>query len=582
MNYYEYLGPEFFQDAFTVLSTIMLTITVIVPIFLMFILGFFPNMKNNITESNQISDGPNSNESESDIYVETEPIPVHLGERMKYYEKLSKKVSKIPSKYPFMIRIDGRAFSKYTQRLRTLSYKKHDLPYSPEFKRCMIMTAHNLLHEFRPATVYTHSDEITLIFPPAIGKDGNYIEHPHGGKVNKLISLIASFASTTFYDNILREMNVVYSEPKKYGSVSDQLVQPLKCGTVPTFDARLIIFPIDKDYEIANCIMWRSKGDCMRNFVAMFAEKYIGKKKIVRMTTMDRKKNLLACGIDLDGSNVDYSMKHGIFLKADSEKFRMRQSVTRFYSFRNFKFSENILIFLLEKDNIDIFDILTTESDMIEHDPYQALFDIPDYRISSPAPAEKSRLTAPATSSQFPTFGNLQSHAFATNAPITNLQFPQFENIQSNRSVPATGSQFMPFGNLQSNTFFANASTTGESTTGTSTTGTSITGVSATSVPTTGMPMTNIQFPFWNGNTKPNPFIFTKPNPFILNSGAEKSNLLEPVPFNFEKVSVKNEDLNLGKMIPTGEPIIIKKQKHPAHDKSHDSESEDQSSEESQ
>ncbi len=80
-------------------------------------------------------------------------IPVDLGERMKYYEKLCLGQDYVPPDHPFVLRLDGRAFSKYTKQFKTIAEKQYGLPYSPEFKRAMLLTTHDLLHEFNACTV---------------------------------------------------------------------------------------------------------------------------------------------------------------------------------------------------------------------------------------------------------------------------------------------------------------------------------------------------------------------------------------------------------------------------------------------
>jgi tRNA(His) 5'-end guanylyltransferase len=172
------------------------------------------------------------------------------------------------------VRIDGRAFSKITRVLKDTSFKEQGLPYSISFKRAMILTAHDLLHEFGASTAYTHSDEITLVFCVNKTANGNIVNHMFNGRKTKILTLIAGFASSTFTEHLRKELATESSDIfSPYQHVNLSLVTPNKCPTVPTFDARLIVFPSKKTYEIVNHMMWRSKGDCVRNFVSMYAEK---------------------------------------------------------------------------------------------------------------------------------------------------------------------------------------------------------------------------------------------------------------------------------------------------------------------
>ena len=96
-----------------------------------------------------------------------------------------------------------------------------------EFKRSMIMTAHDLLHQFHASTVYTYSDEITLIFPPVCMDANKNIflgKHLFNGKVNKLLSVIASYASVSFYKHISRELEIEYGIHRGHKTIYEQLI----------------------------------------------------------------------------------------------------------------------------------------------------------------------------------------------------------------------------------------------------------------------------------------------------------------------------------------------------------------------
>ena len=199
-----------------------------------------------------------------------EDLPISLDERIKYYEEMSQHITTIDPIQPYIVRLDGRSFSRFTKKYKT----NENVPYSIEFKKAMIQTCHDILHEFRPTTIYTHSDEITLIFKNAISDNGIIHKHLFGGRTFKIISLISSYASVRFNHN----MNITKNSSEFVGSVN--------VNQNPTFDARIIVFP--EEYEILNHMIWRSKGDCTRNFISMFAEKYISKKSIKHLKTNER------------------------------------------------------------------------------------------------------------------------------------------------------------------------------------------------------------------------------------------------------------------------------------------------------
>jgi tRNA(His) 5'-end guanylyltransferase len=316
-------------------------------------------------------------------------IPIELGERMKYYEEQSRKLETVPNNKPFIIRLDGRAFSNFTKKYKQISKKNMNLPYSKEFKHAMLLTANDLLQEFQCSTVYTHSDEITLIFNNK-NPESQYI---FDGKVYKLLSLIPSFASGSFmlhFSEELLENGIIFgdvnqnthththtnSEESNQNSRKERLTKKLiesnKLDSIPTFDARIIVFPPKMDYEIVNHMIWRSRGDCTRNFISLYAETYIGKKNILGMSNQERLEKLKEIGYDLNSDTIDYSLKHGTFLKYNSDN-----NEVEFYVFKNISFTNNIYTFLTEKRNYELPKEQETKLLMLvyNHMNYGELFD---------------------------------------------------------------------------------------------------------------------------------------------------------------------------------------------------------------
>lgn len=248
-----------------------------------------------------------------------------LDERMKYFEEQSKLFVSVPADMPYIVRLDGWSFSKFTTSLT-----KTNAPYLTEFKRAMIKTTMDLQKKFNASTAYTHSDEITLIFPrQVLTSNGTVSPHIFNGRSEKLLSIIPSFASVTFDRHLRNELTK--SGMNLYESI-------------PSFDARLLVFPAGLEYEIVNHMIWRSKGDCTRNFVSMYAEKYIGKKKIEGMPMVNRIAKLKDLGLDFnENGNIDFSLKHGVFIKSNGN------SDERYYVFKNLKYFDNMLDFLLSK-----------------------------------------------------------------------------------------------------------------------------------------------------------------------------------------------------------------------------------------
>lgn len=323
-------------------------------------------------------------------------IPVSLAERMKYYEDLSKTVIKVNSKQPFAVRLDGRAFSKFTKQFKKYSETHYNVPYSPEFKRAMLLTTHDIIHEYSASCGYTHSDEMTIIFSACVTENST---HNFDGKVIKILTTMSSFATERFNYYMTNEINILKEKLNECITnnydIIEHLSKPTKVMSVATFDARLIVFPIDKINEIGNLLLWRSKNDCSRNFVSMFAEKYIGKNKLESLNTSQRIEQLINkgyLGFTQDDENLDYSLKFGVFMKRNERSNKIlenqqneRKSIaTNFYVFKNLLYSSDFVNFLLEPKNYEQY-IVSDQMKVSCVKKYNTeninklLYDVPDY-----------------------------------------------------------------------------------------------------------------------------------------------------------------------------------------------------------
>ncbi|EFA78090.1 hypothetical protein PPL_08738 [Heterostelium album PN500] len=226
---------------------------------------------------------------------------VTLGDRMKQYE-VSMNTLHITDNTPFIIRLDGHGFSKFT--------KNFVKPWDIRVHNAMVETATVLMKEFNPTLVYTFSDEITLCFSSL--PDQEYQERliatqsqsllPYNGKVQKLITLAAGIASTTFYKVITSQTYDSATEPKLTQYLAESL---------PHFDAR--IFTLPDNQEIINNLVWRSVIDCKRNSISGLAQAHFPHKQIQGKGGKEMKSMLLAKGIDYYKEPMWY--RFGVFLK---------------------------------------------------------------------------------------------------------------------------------------------------------------------------------------------------------------------------------------------------------------------------
>ena len=99
---------------------------------------------------------------------------------MKEYEIYSD--LRVPVNSKIIIRLDGRSFHSFAQNMEL---KK---PYDDNFCRVMVNVSKELFEEFSPLFIYSFSDEISILLDNV----------PFNGRIEKMNSVIAGFASSSF------------------------------------------------------------------------------------------------------------------------------------------------------------------------------------------------------------------------------------------------------------------------------------------------------------------------------------------------------------------------------------------------
>lgn len=190
-----------------------------------------------------------------------------LGDRMKAYEaeETSRKVS--PT-LPMYARIDGRAFSTFTRDMAK--------PFDMAMLSAMAWTTRALVEKTHARIGYTQSDEISLVWAP----DGETL---FGGKVHKLTSILASFATSA----LMRAIHDSWPADRAL-DLSSRL---------PHFDAR--VFSLPSRTEAANAILWRAM-DAKKNAVSSAARTMFSAKKLHGKNQHDMREMMRGEGIDFD------------------------------------------------------------------------------------------------------------------------------------------------------------------------------------------------------------------------------------------------------------------------------------------
>lgn len=215
-----------------------------------------------------------------------------LGDEMKAFETASCN-SILDMSCPCIIRLDGHCFSKFT--------KGFQRPYDLRIHRSMVSTATDLLERFNAVTAYTESDEISLFFPPS---SGTSVSLPFNGRVQKLVSVTAGYASARFNRHMMAETFELEEVALK--ARVDQ------CSA--HFDARAFTLP-DAEHVTAYA-QWRAAHDCQRNSISMLAQAHFSPSYLHQVSSK-RMIQMLLDEAGVDWNNCPAFFKWGTFVKKE-------------------------------------------------------------------------------------------------------------------------------------------------------------------------------------------------------------------------------------------------------------------------
>ena len=240
--------------------------------------------------------------------VEVSKYSAPLDDRMKDYERVFTD-QKIDHSLPFVMRLDGHGFSKFTRGLHK--------PYDYNFQKIFAVTTMELMKEYKADLGYTHSDEITLLFYPKKTKNGDAWREPHfGGRIQKIISTAAAFCTMVFN----REGRKIYASLEEdYRLSADEPVKQVYYRIIEGsayFDCRM--FQLPTDAEMFSHMFWRSQIDCRRNHVFELSRRYYTKSELHGVGTKNRIEMLAAKGVNW--SQEPACFRRGAFFKRVPKK----------------------------------------------------------------------------------------------------------------------------------------------------------------------------------------------------------------------------------------------------------------------
>ena len=193
-------------------------------------------------------------------------------------EQEAEATRKVPKGQYMLARLDGRAFSAFTQPMKK--------PFDETFTNLMIETTKHVMHQLGANIAFTQSDEMTFCWWFPADSESDY---PFAGRLQKICSLSAALASTFFASKINWHVNTWIEEGLKgFDRILDQ---------PPLFDARVWGCQTD---EAAIAAFSERERDCQRNAVSMVAHAFISPKKLMNVSTRERLVILEAMGVNYD------------------------------------------------------------------------------------------------------------------------------------------------------------------------------------------------------------------------------------------------------------------------------------------
>lgn len=211
-----------------------------------------------------------------------------IGDRMKAYEQAYRQTL-LPNA-PYIARLDGRAFSNYTQKMK---FKK---PFDMIFVETMQEVTKSLMDKTQAILGYTQSDEITLVF-----KAENIV---FNGRVDKICSTFASMATLLFTVKLTETIKKHIDDKETQEEMINNSLSFL-----PTFDCR--VFSVPSKREALNAVVWR-EFDAVKNSIQMLAQSLFSHKSLQNLNSKQLQYKMLT-EKEVNWNDLDLVLKRGTY-----------------------------------------------------------------------------------------------------------------------------------------------------------------------------------------------------------------------------------------------------------------------------
>lgn len=211
----------------------------------------------------------------------TRRLPEHINRELRALESKSNYLLDTTgmSAKAHILRLDGCSFSSFTRTMNK--------PFDAKFTAAILQTTEDLMTKLGGAvlTAFCQSDEISLVLK------GSSPDFPYAGRIQKLSSIMASFASVRFNHN-------------------------LGLNSLAIFDCRAFSCPSEGDAMLS--LFWRQCLDGRRNSINMVARSHFSHKQCMNRGLEDLRSSLNnVLGGDVYDKLPKESM-YGVFFKRES------------------------------------------------------------------------------------------------------------------------------------------------------------------------------------------------------------------------------------------------------------------------
>ncbi|KAH6571955.1 hypothetical protein BASA60_006912 [Batrachochytrium salamandrivorans] len=201
---------------------------------------------------------------------------------------------------PYIIRIDGVAFHTFTKGVQ--------LPFDSRITRAMVETTKDLVSRFGPSETakkksskrqrvrainQSAAPSETNVSDGVADKLGHQVSnrvHAYNGRIQKLASVTASYASARFNYHLT-------TPATQWDTLATPQVRQRMIGHEAYFDSRVVILP-DLMYS-SESIFWRSNFDGMRNAISHISQAHFSKSELHGKTIRDQSEMLAGIGVDV-------------------------------------------------------------------------------------------------------------------------------------------------------------------------------------------------------------------------------------------------------------------------------------------